>query len=246
MPPMTSPHANRPTAVAFDVAVPTGSGTLHARFSAAASPSGWVIVGSSRGFSHINLTGKHFEKTGLGTIHLPMIKPERITPRPEADTATELTHQLVQATRWLRSEYIDGSLPIGLFGAYFDAGIALNAAAFLGEEVGAVVAFQGRPDRYLNHLDQIQSPTLLVVNDNDKSVLKANAQANWWLRCTHQLALVSGRSRLLREKSATQQVNDLASAWYYRYLLGHHPLKDFPGQLMSKSAAYQILSVSFQ
>ena len=98
----------------------------------------------------------------------------------------------------------------------------------------------------MNHLAEITSPTLLLVNQADTSVLAANVQARWWLRCVHQLSLVPGRLRLLREKSSSEMVNHLAGNWYGRYLLGRQPLKDFPGQLLRKPASHEWRGELFQ
>gem|GEM_PF-4757749 len=58
---------------------------------------------------------------------------------------------MIDTTRWLQFRF-DNPKPIGLLGAYQDAGVALNAAAILGNEVNAVVSWQGRPDRLMNQL----------------------------------------------------------------------------------------------
>lgn len=223
----------------LDASVPAGTTNLYARLHTPVAPSGWVIIGYSRHYRRFSLPDSAFGAAGLATMHLQLDPPERSPALLDSETTFQLTQQLIQATRWLRSEFNAASLPIGFFGAYQDAGVALSAAAFLGDEISAVVTFQGRPDKSMNHLAKITSPTLLLINQTDTSVFTANLQARWWLRCVHQLSLVPGRLRLLREKSSFAIVNHLAGNWYARYLLGHQPLKDFPGQLLRKPASYE-------
>ena len=131
----------------FDATVPAGQLSLHARMCAPAAPGGWMIIGYSRYYRQFALSDTTFGDAGLATMHLQLHPPENSPALLESETTMHLTQQLIQATRWLRSEFDANSLPIGLFGAYQDAGVALNAAAFLGNEIGAVVSFQGRPDK---------------------------------------------------------------------------------------------------
>lgn len=237
--PIFSTQPDGPLHTVFEATVPAGRVTLQARLSAPAAPGGWVIIGYSRHYRHFATPYYSFGRAGLATMHLQLSPPQESLSSLESDIAIQLTQQLIFATHWLRSELSANPVPIGLFGAYQDAGVALSAAAFLGKEVGAIVIWQGRPDRSMNHLSEIQAPTLLLVNENDKSVLAANVQARWWLRCAHQLSLVPGRLRLLREKSYFQMGNHRTGEWYRRYLLGRQPLKNFPGQLLGKPANHE-------
>jgi putative phosphoribosyl transferase len=158
--------------------------------------------------------------------------PEVFTSLP-SESSLRLTQQIITATRWLRAEMKTGKIPIGLFGAYQDAEIALSAAAFLGNEVAAVVAHQGHPDKAMNHLSEIKAPTLLLVNEGNDALFTANVQASWWLRCTQHVALIPGRPRLLSERCSFDTVNLLASNWYRHHFLKRTPLKAFPGQLLA-------------
>ncbi|MCL4835095.1 MAG: dienelactone hydrolase family protein, partial [Caldilineaceae bacterium] len=204
MQPILGSPISEPTHALFDASVPVSTAILHAQLRTPATPSGWVIIGYSRQYRHFAMPDNPFGGTGLATMHVQLLPLQSSATNFDSEALVHLTQQLIDATRWLRSGFDSGSKPIGLFGAYQDAGVALSAAAFLGNEVDAVVSFQGRPDKSMNHLAAIQAPTLLLVNQEDQSVLTANVQARWWLRCTHQLSLVPGRLRLLREKSSFQ------------------------------------------
>lgn len=218
----------------LDAIVPAGSVSLHARLSAPETPGAWVIIGYSQQYRHFAMPDNPFGRADLATMHLQLLPRQEARPRFDAEAATQLTQRLIMATRWLQAETGASPTPIGLFGAYQDAGVALSAAAFLGNEVGAVVSWQGRPDKSMNHLSDISAPTLLLVNEEDEAVFAANVQARWWLRCTQQLSLVPGRLRLLRERTSFQMVNRLAGDWYTRHLLGRQPLKSFPSQLLTQ------------
>lgn len=234
MPPNRTMHTGGQHMAVLDAVVPAGPVSLHARLSAPESPGAWVIIGYSQQYRHFAMPDNPFGRAGLATMHLQLLPSQEARPRFDAEIATELTQRLILATHWLRAEIQSSSTPIGLFGAYQDAGVALSAAAFLGHEIGAVVSWQGRPDQSMNHLSDITAPTLLLVNEKDEAVFAANVQARWWLRCTQQLSLVPGRLRLLRERTSFQVVNRLAGDWYNRHLLGRQPLKAFPGQLLTQ------------
>ena len=239
MPSSSFAQACEQTHSVFEATIPAGALSLRARLITPAAPGGWVIIGYSQQYRHFAMPANPFGRAGLATMHLQLLPPQETLPRFDSDTATQMAQRLFFAIRWLRAEVDTASGPIGLFGAYQDAGVALSAAALLGSEVGAIVSWQGRPDRSMNHLSDITAPTLLLANERDEAVFAANVQARWWLRCTQQLALVPGRLRLLRERSSFQMVNQLAGNWYRQHLLGRQPLKSFPSQLLTVANSHE-------
>lgn len=239
MPPIHATHTDEESSVVYDATIPAGQVDLQAQLRRPLATDGWVIIGHSRHHRHSPILDSPFGHAGLGTMHVHLHPPPQSPPSLESETALQLTQQIVVATRWLRAELNTLHTPIGLFGTYQDAEIALSAAAFLGNEVGAVVSYQGWPVKAMNHLPDIKAPTLLLVNEGNDALLAANVQASWWLNCTQQLTLVPGRPRLLSERCPSHTINLLAGNWYRQHLFTHKPLKAFPCQLFAAAKNHE-------
>jgi pimeloyl-ACP methyl ester carboxylesterase len=94
----------------------------------------------------------------------------------------------------------------------------LGAAARLGGEIRAVVSRGGRPDLAAESLEEVVSPTLLIVGGADRQVLELNEQAARLLRCEHEVAVVPGATHLFEERGALERVAELAADWFSRHL----------------------------
>jgi dienelactone hydrolase len=141
------------------------------------------------------------ERTGLFRFDIPL-----------------LAGRLVAAVDWLAGQALTARLPIGIFGASTGAAAALVAAARRPDEVAAVVSRGGRPDLAGSALPLVKAPTLLIVGSSDTDVLRLNRQALAQLRSDGVLELVPGATHLFEEPGALDQVADLASGWFARWL----------------------------
>jgi len=128
-----------------------------------------------------------------------------------------LAECLLAVTDWIRSEADVGTLPIGYFGASTGAAAALRAAAGLGEEIRAVVSRGGRPDLAAESLEDVASPTLLIVGGADWQMLELNEEAARLLPCEHEVAIVPGATHLFEEPGALEKVAELAAGWFSRH-----------------------------
>jgi pimeloyl-ACP methyl ester carboxylesterase len=125
-----------------------------------------------------------------------------------------MTERLLAVTRWTEGEESLRHLPISYFGASTGAAAALRAAARLGPGIRAVVSRGGRPDLAAESLEEVDSPTLLVVGGADRQVLELNEQAAKLLRCEHEVAIVPGATHLFEEPGALERVAELAADWF--------------------------------
>ncbi|HEY4384003.1 MAG TPA: hydrolase, partial [Ktedonobacteraceae bacterium] len=99
------------------------------------------------------------------------------------------------------------------------AAAALRAAAMPGSNISAVVSRGGRPDLAGDALEQVQSPTLLIVGGNDEIVLQLNRAAFARLPGEKkELAIVPGATHLFEEPGALEQVAYEAALWFGQYV----------------------------
>lgn len=192
----------------------------------AAGASGLVLFahgsGSSRYSPRNQFVARVIHQSGNGTLLFDLLTAEeeiedRVTKRLRFDINL-LASRLVDATRWLTTQPAAGNLGIGYFGSSTGGAAALVAAAALGQPIGAVVSRGGRPDLAREVLPRVQSPTLLIVGQNDDLVVHLNKTALEELRCEKELKLVPGATHLFEEPGTLQIVADLAANWFRRHL----------------------------
>jgi putative phosphoribosyl transferase len=129
-----------------------------------------------------------------------------------------LSERVVAVTNWLTQHEETKALKVACFGASTGAAAALVAAAAMPQVVGAVVSRGGRPDLAHASLPLVQAPTLLIVGSLDREVLKLNNMAASLLTCEKRVEVVGGATHLFEEPGALEQVAQLASEWFTRYL----------------------------
>ncbi len=155
---------------------------------------------------------------GIATLLFDLLTPAEEADRANVFDIPLLADRLVDAVRWLAGQPSVAKLPLGLFGASTGAAAALVAAAKLGDRIGAVVSRGGRPDLAGNALDQIRTPTLLIVGGVDFGVIELNEQAFARLRGPKALEIVPGASHLFPEPGALEAVIGHAARWFEHHL----------------------------
>jgi dienelactone hydrolase len=129
-----------------------------------------------------------------------------------------LSRRLVAAIDWAASDRSLRPLPLGCFGASTGAGAALMAAARRPGAVQAVVSRGGRPDLAGDALPAVRAPTLLIVGDRDRDVVRLNQEAQRHMTAPTRLELVPGATHLFEEPGALDHVARLAAAWFHEHL----------------------------
>ena len=174
--------------------------------------------GSSRLSPRNVAVAQALNEAGIATLLFDLLTPDEEADRSNVFDIPLLAERLVHAMQWLGGEPVVSSFPIGLFGASTGAAAALVAAARLGNCVGAIVSRGGRPDLAGDALDQIRTPTLLIVGGVDFGVIELNEQAFARLRGPKALEIVPGASHLFPEPGALEAVIGNATRWFERHL----------------------------
>ena len=194
------------------------AGTLHVPKKAYALVTFVHGSGSSR-FSPRNMAvASALNACGVATLLFDLLTSTEEADRANVFDIPLLADRLVNAVRWLNGQPSVAKLPLGLFGASTGAAAALVAAAKLGNRVGAVVSRGGRPDLAGDALDQIRTPTLLIVGGADFGVIKLNEEALARLQGPKALQIVPGASHLFPEPGALEAVIEHAARWFEQYL----------------------------
>lgn len=175
--------------------------------------------GSSRHSSRNKYIASLLEDAGFATLLFDLLtepEEEDYAKRFDIDLLTE---RLIETTDWLKSEEQTGGLTVGYFGASTGAAATLQAAAELGDIIGAVVSRGGRPDLAGLRLSSVVSPTMLIVGSLDREVVALNEQAFAELRVAREIRIVEGANHLFEEQGALEEVANLTISWFNRYII---------------------------
>lgn len=175
--------------------------------------------GSSR-FSPRNvLVASELAEAGLATLLVDLLTRQEDQTYENRFDINLITQRLIDITAWIQNQPKTKDLKIGYFGASTGAAAALKAAAELGEKIGAVVSRGGRPDLAHEALQDVKSPTLLIVGGNDFGVIELNEQAYKKLNCIKELKIVPGATHLFEEPGKLNWVAKYAADWFDKYLV---------------------------
>src|ERR1019366_460937 len=104
---------------------------------------------------------------GMATLLFDLLTSDEEADRANVFDIPLLAGRVVDAVDWISHEPLTRTLRLGLFGASTGAAAALVAATRPGDRVGAIVSRGGPPDLAGDVLDQIYTPTLLIVGGVD-------------------------------------------------------------------------------
>ena len=208
------------------ISVPIGKSSLSGSLIVPRMAKGAVLFahgsGSSRHSPRNQYVAQSLNTLGLATLLLDLLTPEEArideqTYHLRFDIGL-LADRLVAATAWLRRSPLTAQLSLGYFGASTGSAAALLAAADYPGIIKAIVSRGGRPDLAGTALTRIQAPTLLIVGEHDSKVLALNQTALEKIHAQRQLKIVPNATHLFEEPGALEQVAQLASEWFQRYL----------------------------
>jgi len=211
------------------VRIDTGLGIIFGTLAIPERAWGAVILadgtGSDRHHPHDESMAAVLQDLGLATLVIDLLT----TDEEDADESVSkrrldfrlLTERLNVATDWLRQncECAGKDFRIGYVGTSLGAIAALRAAADRAD-VAAVISCGGRPDWAGDALPHVTAATLLVAGELDLTMLESNYAAYDRLERAYrrEVAVIPQVADLFEEPGALDQVSQLASRWFVRYL----------------------------
>lgn len=206
-----------------DVVIPADGVSLYGILEIPHQARGVVIFahgsGSGRFSPRNNFVAQILQDAGIATLLVDLLEESESLNRQKVFDIDLLANRLLSNAHWLRHLPDMQGLMIGYFGASTGAAAALQAAAREPIEIAAVVSRGGRPDLAMEYLHLVQSPTLLIVGGNDKSVIPLNETAFARLTCPKELVIVPGSTHLFEEPGALDKVAQLARDWFIKYFI---------------------------
>ena len=161
---------------------------------------------------------KELRRLGMATLLVDLLTEEEDRVYENRFNMEILTERLIAVTKWCIEQEKSRGLRIGYFGASTGAAAALSAAAYWGTKIKAVVSRGGRPDLAMEVLDLIESPTLMIVEGEDKQVIDLNRQAYQKIGAIKKMEVIQGATNLFEEERAMGKVAELTGLWFVKYL----------------------------
>ncbi|MGP1676531.1 MAG: dienelactone hydrolase family protein [Burkholderiales bacterium] len=207
------------------VLVVSGRTTLVAVLELPPSPCGMVLFthgcGSRRLSPRSSYLAEELRHAGLATLLLDLLGVDEDRGDKRSADIALLGARLASATDWLVAEPETKRLALGLFGTGSDAAAALQLAACRPDQIAAVVSRGGRPDLAgADALARVRAPTLLIVGEEDRSVIEHNRRALDQLTCEKDLAVIRGATHPCAQQGSLQEVARLAARWFKGYFGG--------------------------
>jgi len=206
-----------------EIVIPAGTARLKAIFGLPSEARGVVAFahgsGSGRLSPRNNFVAQVLQEAGIATLLADLLEEDEALDRRNVFDINLLANRLLANVQWLYQFPEIRGLPLGYFGASTGAAAALQGAARNPDGVAAVVSRGGRPDLAMDHLHLVRSPTLLIVGEEDKSVIPLNEVAYKKLRCPKEMVVVPGATHLFEEPGALERVADLARHWFLKCFL---------------------------
>ena len=209
------------------VGIDTENADIYATLTIPEETWGAVIFAHGSGSSRHNprhvFVAETFHRVGLATLLVDLLTPaeervDQFTAQYRFDVEL-LTNLLIAATDWLETSCSQYDFRIGYFGASTGAASAFKAAARR-REIAAIVSRGGRPDLAADDLPKVEAATLLIVGSMDAPVIEQNRAAYKKLTRAYrrEVSIVPGATHLFEEKGALDEVAQLATQWFVRYL----------------------------
>lgn len=188
------------------------------------SPCGMVLLnrgGGTHGRSpRSSFLADELRRAGLATLLLDLLSADDGRDDQRFDLAL-LGARLGSATDWLAAEPETRKLALGLYGTGGDAAAAAQLAALRPEHIAALVSCGGRLDLAgAEALERVRAPTLLIVGEEDRSLIQVNREALDRLSCEKDLAVIRGSTHPCREQATLEEVARLSARWFMGYFGG--------------------------
>ena len=183
--------------------------------------------GSSRHSPRNRYVAQVLNNAGIATLLIDLLtqeeeKTDDIT-REHRFNIKLLAKRLLAATDWISQSARFRNLKIGYFGASTGSAAALVTGAERDRLVYAIVSRGGRPDLAGSDvLNRIEAPTLLIVEEKDKQVIKLNEKALSQLTKIEKkkkIVIIPKATHLFEEPGTLEEVARVASGWFQCFFL---------------------------
>ena len=185
------------------------------------NPKGLIIFAHGSGSSRFSPRNSHvaqlLHKNDLATFLVDLLTKHEDQNYESRFNIDLLAERLITITNWLREDDDVKHLKMAYFGASTGAAATVKAAVKQKGGISAIVSRGGRVDMAVKELDELQTPILLIVGENDDFVVESNADALKKINCPKKLSIIPRATHLFEEPGSLEEVAREASKWFLQF-----------------------------
>lgn len=174
------------------------------------------------------LLAGYFHRYGLSTLTVDLLSHREERYADVHHDVPRLTHRLLGFIDQLRERIGLGEIDapaIGLYATNDTAPAALRAAALRDSTIAALVCRGGMIDLAgMLYLHTLNSPLLLLAEDDDETHTASNRRALREVRCIRELRLIPAIGHDYAASPGFARAADEAAGWFARHFAGIAPL----------------------
>jgi len=150
----------------------------------------------------------------IASLRVGLVNGKLYGDERDKEAVNKLTEEIIAVTKWcFENNHVSG-LKMGYLGYGLNSAGLLSASSYWGPKISAVVSVYGRPDLAYDLLDLVESPTLLIVDGQNRVMVEQNKLAHVKLGCIKKMESVAdgGDLILMGEKIAS-----LTAGWFVKH-----------------------------
>lgn len=174
--------------------------------------------GSSRFSPRNNYVAQVLQENNLATFLFDLLTKAEDLDYEFRFNIDLLTKRLTYITKHLKDYEETKDFKIGYFGASTGAAAAIKAAVEEQGNVSAIVSRGGRVDLAEDELEELKTPTMLIVGEKDDFVVDVNKEALKKIKFTKTISIIPDATHLFEEPGTLEKVAQEATEWFSTYL----------------------------
>jgi putative phosphoribosyl transferase len=147
------------------------------------------LANGSRADPSAQAIAEALNRRGVATVIVDLLSATDVDLGDLSAGTRRALDRLIALTDRVRARPEIEPLPVGLVGFGAGAAVASWAASLLSREFGALVTFDGRLDLSERCLNLVGTPSLLVVDQRDPSLVDINVRAQASMHCTSHVEI---------------------------------------------------------
>lgn len=171
-------------------------------------PKGIIILAQtfSHEFKNIPVINELL-RNQFGVVEVNLFTKQELLSGISVNDLEVITGRLIGVTKWVKRVFAEGEMSLGLWGFGKGAAAVLKASIELEDMVKVIVCREGRTDLVSDIINKVTAPTLLIVDELNKELIKLNKLAQQIAPAVEKLLIIKDDS-LSSYKTNTTEVRE--------------------------------------
>jgi putative phosphoribosyl transferase len=178
---------------------------------------GFIIFSHGSGSSIHQPKNKYlaerFRSEAYGYLLLDLLTQDEDKNQLNRFDLENLTHRLIDVTKWVEKNILENDTGIGYFGAGTGTATAIKAASRMPGKIKTIIARGGRADMADYELPDLDIPILMVLGGKDEKAIRLNERAAGILP-NAEVVIIDRATNLFEETGSMEKLAEIAVEWY--------------------------------